>query len=281
MAGLSLRVGDLPYLGFQVSQQEKCLAEQGIAYQHSVTGMADAAAGHYSNDPSRRLGSARQPLPTLALGTGPHVRARRAEAETLAGAFRRAAQHSFRSRQFAGRSAMSSYLSQGVERLLRTLEPHGRPEGDASFPPPSRRTEMLPRTNGNESIADWFVNAVDTALDGNPEACTIEPNLGVFASIKWKAATRLTFVQMQTVVCNKPLTELYETSRDPRQWDESIKTYYLRLDYDLLALGGIYSHPHPHVHVSLEVCVEIPSRHGGRRKRPRRFHRLRIQEFLP
>jgi hypothetical protein len=139
---------------------------------------------------------------------------------------------------------MGSYLSPGVENLVHVLNPWGRPEGQASFP--AGLGVQVPRAKGHETVQQWFVRAVDTALEGRPDACSIavgdNRQMGLLGSIHWHNGSELSFARLHAIVCEGMLDDLYldETS--------SVPAYYLRLDYDLEALGELFSHPHPHVH---------------------------------
>jgi hypothetical protein len=137
---------------------------------------------------------------------------------------------------------MGDHLSQGVENLLHVLSPWGRPEGESVFPAGLKAD--VPRAKDEDSARTWFVRVVDTVLEGNVQSCAVEPQLGLFASLRWREGDQLQFVRMHALVCEGTLEELY--------WDEAetLAAYYLRLDYDLSALGGLFSHPQPHVHVT-------------------------------
>lgn len=56
---------------------------------------------------------------------------------------------------------MGDHLSQGAENLITTLNPWGRREGTATFPP--RMETEIPRAKGAEGIRPWFKQVVDTA----------------------------------------------------------------------------------------------------------------------
>lgn len=135
---------------------------------------------------------------------------------------------------------MSRPFSAGVQNFLSTLHPGKRDLGEAFFP--SGVDAATLRTQGDESPREWFVRTVDSVLGQEPGGCAIEPQFGAFASVKWRNGTELRFVQIQAIVCMESLEQLYLYDSTP--------AYYLRLDYDLSALGAIFSHHHPHIHTT-------------------------------
>jgi len=132
---------------------------------------------------------------------------------------------------------MSAYFSDGVENVFTMLKARG--DGRSSFP----RSWQLEhgRIGPTEPVHEWFVRCVDDHLDGDHGRCQVADRLAVFAIVHWRGEM-LAYVNCQALVTIGGTLEDYYL-------DPSVEAQYLRLDYDLGALGAMFREPSPHIHV--------------------------------
>ena len=133
---------------------------------------------------------------------------------------------------------MNNAFSDGVDNVLRQLRYGARSES-SSFPP--RWSVAQGRIGAGETIHDWFVRCVDQCLGGNIGPCTVAENIAIFAVLRWHKKT-IFYLNCQALVT-------LDCSLDEFYCDGAKKAQYLRLDYDLDALGAMFREPSPHVHV--------------------------------
>jgi hypothetical protein len=130
-------------------------------------------------------------------------------------------------------------FSAGTDRLLEAIRPYSK-DGSTAFPVAIKAE--TPKRRPDEDVRDWFVRLVDACAEGDPRACAIEENIGVFARLHWGGKSTLTYANIQVIVAECDLESLY--------LGETARTQYLRLDFDEETLGTPFSHPLPHLHVS-------------------------------
>jgi hypothetical protein len=129
-------------------------------------------------------------------------------------------------------------FSDGVDRLLAAVRPHGRPE--TAFPDKLIVTDTR-RTSG-ETLHAWFVRLVDQYCASDPNLVALEENVAVFAKFKWEK-DRLIYASVPTLVAGCTLVDFY--------LDPNAGATYFRLDVDYATLGEPFSHPLAHVHVGV------------------------------
>jgi hypothetical protein len=127
-------------------------------------------------------------------------------------------------------------FSDGVDKLVATIRPHGRPE--TAFPA-SLGADDTRRANG-ETLHAWFVRLVDKHCGGEPGLVGIEENIALMANFKWEK-DRLIYACVPTLVTVCTLEDYY--------LDGSHSATYFRLDLNDKTLGEPFSHPLPHIHV--------------------------------
>lgn len=132
---------------------------------------------------------------------------------------------------------MSAYFSDGVENVFTLLKAKG--EGQSSFPRNWRLEHG--RIGAVESVHRWFVRCVDDHLGGDHGRCQVADRLAVFAIVRWRKEM-LAYVNCQALVTIGGTLEDYYL-------DPYVEAQYLRLDYDLGALGAMFREPSPHVHI--------------------------------
>jgi len=149
------------------------------------------------------------------------------------------------------RSEPISLFSDGADSAIATLDPGGRPEGQAVFPP---RCDWVPvdlRVSDGESLGDWFRRVVgpESTADERIGRCGIESTMALFARVSW-TQDGITCCRMQALITyGGDLTDFY-------QGDGQTKGTYYRLDLDPTAPGHLFSEPLPHVH----CCPNGPPR---------------------
>lgn len=132
---------------------------------------------------------------------------------------------------------MSAYFSAGVENVCTVLK--AKSGGRSSFP---RSWELdHGHISTTEPVHNWFVRCIDDHLDGNVGRCQVADRLAVFVVVDWQGVT-ISYVNCQALVTIGGTLEDYYL-------DSSVETQYMRLDYDLRALGAMFREPSPHVHI--------------------------------
>lgn len=133
---------------------------------------------------------------------------------------------------------MATPISAGLDNVLILLRQR---RGDRSSFPRGFTLEGG-RVGKSESIGMWFKRCVDELLGGDVGRCKVEDHLALFAVVHWRDKQTMSHVSCQAVIVQQGIVDhLY---RDP-----GLRAQYLRLDYDLTALGAMFREPTPHVHV--------------------------------
>lgn len=143
-------------------------------------------------------------------------------------------------------------FSDGVDRLLMIVRPHGRPK--SSFPDGLDHTQI--RQSANESLREWFIRLVDRFCDGEPKRCAVEDNIAVFMLLLWQRPRILVGANICAMVTTCDLDDFYLGP------PAACETTCLRLDFDYGTLGEPFSHPLPHIHVQGELSPRF-SLDGG------------------
>lgn len=134
---------------------------------------------------------------------------------------------------------MIQSFSPGVDNVITCLMPWDRCVGEAFFP-----SEWKPgggKFETSDTAHTWFQRCVDKDLSGNIDRCKIEENIALFAGIKWKNNTEITYANCQVlIVIGGDLDAFY--------CGEPLECQYLRLDFDPNCLGAIFKESIPHVH---------------------------------
>ncbi|WP_437671982.1 hypothetical protein [Sorangium sp. So ce131] len=132
---------------------------------------------------------------------------------------------------------MSAYFSAGVENVCTVLKAKG--ENRSSFP----RSWQLEhgRIGATESVHKWFVRCVNDHLGGDLGHCQVADRLAVFVVVHWRNDV-IAYLNFQALVTVGGTLEDYYL-------DSSTEAQYLRLDYDMSALGAMFREPLPHVHI--------------------------------
>ncbi len=126
--------------------------------------------------------------------------------------------------------------SEGVRTLASTLKYHTK--GRRVYP----RGYTVTRASGD--VHGWFKDLVDKSLGGSPEGCAVEENLAVFAVLDGANDCALDYANVQVLTTDGgSLVEYYKQSK------VGVVANYIRLDFDLEALGPAFKEPLPHVHV--------------------------------
>ena len=142
-------------------------------------------------------------------------------------------------------------FSDGANDAIATLDPGGRPEGQAVFPPRCDWGPVDQRVSDGESLGDWFRGAVgpESMADERIGRCGIERTMALFARVCW-TQKGITCCRMQALItCGGELTDFY-------QEDEQTKGTYYRLDLNPTKQGHLFAEPLPHVH----CCPHGPPR---------------------
>jgi hypothetical protein len=135
----------------------------------------------------------------------------------------------------------SQLFSDGVDRLLQAIRPHGRPR--TSYPLTIDGSGS--RQEPNESLQGWFRRLVNLHCTGDPKRTAIEDNIAVFVILKWES-DRLTYANIQTIWSSIDLEDYYLDD------NTTAEVVYLRLDFDYQTLGEPFSHPLAHIHLEGE-----------------------------
>ncbi len=132
---------------------------------------------------------------------------------------------------------MTIHLSSGLENVLTLLRPRGQKR--TTFPGGIGLAQT--RIGATERVGDWLARCVDHHLGGNPGRCRVEEHVAIFAVIHWHSGV-MRYLNCQVVVA-------LEGTIDDLYCDPGLRAQYLRLDYDLQALGSMFREPAPHIHV--------------------------------
>lgn len=77
--------------------------------------------------------------------------------------------------------------------------------------------------------------------------------MALFAHVKWRESTKLVFAKMHVVIVDGGTIEEFLLGA------QGLVPHYLRFDFDLSALGQMFTHPQPHIHASSEkVFARFP-----------------------
>jgi hypothetical protein len=135
----------------------------------------------------------------------------------------------------------------GLEQLLHTIRPGARPAGRATFP--YNLPEGAARRSGTEAAHEWLRRCVDTHFEGSTAAVAVEANLALFLVVRWENQ-QVAYANLQALWCELPLDKFVSSTGSAHR--------YLRLDYDLGALGPLLKEPQPHVHVEADGEPRFP-----------------------
>lgn len=131
----------------------------------------------------------------------------------------------------------------GLEQVIRTINPGNRPAGRVTFPP--ALVQGGARRSNNEPAYVWLKRCVG----GDMGRVAVEENLALFLVIRWSDRT-IEYANLQALWADVPLSRFIA--------GEACEHRYLRLDYDLAALGPLLKEPMPHVHVEGEGEPRFP-----------------------
>lgn len=84
------------------------------------------------------------------------------------------------------------------------------------------------------------MRVVDQFCGGEPKRTAVEDNIAVFARLRWRDRTRLSYACVQTIYATCDLEDYYLGDGDAT---------CLRMDLDDTSLGDFLTHPLAHVHV--------------------------------
>jgi hypothetical protein len=136
----------------------------------------------------------------------------------------------------------------GLEQVLRTIHPGARPAGRVTFP--LSLSEGGARRSASEPANAWLRRSVEEGFDGQMGRVAVEDNLALFLVIRWSGRA-IEYANLQALWADAPLSRFVTgaAEHDHR---------YLRLDYDMTALGPLLKEPLPHVHVEGEGEPRFP-----------------------
>jgi len=139
-------------------------------------------------------------------------------------------------------------FSDGTTGLLACLRDRGR----SAFP-----SHWTHKRLGTHSIHEWFTTIVDQELDGEPQRCATEPNVGLLIVLQCNNAREITYLNAHALATvGGDLTRFYLDPKD-------IEPHYFRLDYDPTGIGPIFKEPFPHFHVVLDEGPRFPFAFSG------------------
>jgi hypothetical protein len=131
---------------------------------------------------------------------------------------------------------MPDTFTDGFDSLLALLRPHGA-SGECRFPHDVKMAAV--KMGEAEPPISWFRRCVDGPLGGDVQRASVEPNLAVFATIRWGLGRSLEYANIQVFKTQTALEDYYT--------DEG-EAFILRLDWDYGTLGPIFTHALPHMH---------------------------------
>src|SRR5271157_1266797 len=134
---------------------------------------------------------------------------------------------------------VAALFSDNFDTFLHSLQPHGRPQGNLTYPAGLSRQDA--RIRGNETPRDMLVRCVSNAAGGNVRQCQVEDDLAVFAFIQWRDNNVLSSASVQAIKTNGIDIPTYYAAAGNHQ------VQYFRFDVERRT-GLIFTHPFPHVH---------------------------------
>jgi len=134
---------------------------------------------------------------------------------------------------------VAALFSDNFDTFLHSLQPHGGPQGNLTYPAGLSRQDA--RIRGNETPRDMLVRCVSNAAGGNVRQCQVEDDLAVFAFIQWRDNNVLSSASVQAIKTNGIDIPTYYAAAGNHQ------IQYFRFDVERRT-GLIFTHPFPHVH---------------------------------
>ena len=145
---------------------------------------------------------------------------------------------------------MTIAFSEGVEAIVRAINPYSQTVGHKWYPP--KWDPQAGKQLGSEPLLDWYRRCVDTYFGGSPDRYAIEENFASFVSVRWVEETKLTYVSAQAIIVrNKTLRSYYAGGSNEVQ--------YLRLDYNGSRIGPMFKEHWPHIHIEEGGEPRFPS----------------------
>jgi len=133
---------------------------------------------------------------------------------------------------------IENFFSEGFRNFLEAIRFHGESD-PIIFPRECSDSDISIK----KTFHAWFKDIVYTHLNGDTRPCAIEEKMAVFAKIRYKRRGNLiSYANIQVLIAETDLKTFYRSKAG--------NCNYLRLDYDLDALGKIFTHPQPHIHIS-------------------------------
>lgn len=139
-------------------------------------------------------------------------------------------------------------FTSGIEQVLHVLRPGNRPSGRTAFPP------GLPdggaRRSADEPAHAWLRRCIDGYFAGDIGRVRVEENLALFLVVHWSGG-HIQYTNLQALWAQVPLSVFIDGG-------DAAPHRYLRLDYDMTALGPLLKEPQPHVHVEPDGEPRFP-----------------------
>jgi hypothetical protein len=136
-------------------------------------------------------------------------------------------------------------FTRAVEQLVHIVRGTGR-AGRVAFPPLLTRGSA--RRKADEAAHAWLRHCAEAF--GGVERVALEENLAIFMVVHLHG-TEITYANLQALWSEMPVAKFVEgTGAEMHR--------YLRLDYDLEALGPLLKEPMPHVHVEADGEPRFP-----------------------
>lgn len=139
-----------------------------------------------------------------------------------------------------------------AEAFFRALRPQG-PAGSRSFP----KGATAPRFKGQQGLLDWLTQVDDLSK------LSVDDGMLLWGSVSWDVKFAARRQETSTFPLCRASVEVVIATGDEEATIEAViegrtPFQYLRLDYDLSALGSIFKEPAPHIHVHIDGEPRFP-----------------------